>query len=306
MRAFARFAAVPVLAVLAAPSGAADKPADDGPKVRLLAPGRPPLRALRYKAAPGLTGEMAFRMELSMEMSMGGGQALPATLMPLISYVMVYRVTSVDPAGDIRYEFSFKDGKAEPRPGTLPAVVDVMRDYMEKMSRMKGHVVQTSRGVVREADFVLPEDLDPQIRQFFEGMRQSLRQLSSPFPEEAVGLGAKWETTLRATQNGVTLDQATMNELTSLDGERGRLALTVTQNAEPQQMQPPNLPAGTRIDLGTFKSSGGGESTFDLGRLLPSSAELKLHTEMGATIQVANEKQPMGMKMDMAMSMSGR
>ena len=309
MSAIARVRAVAALALLIPAAAVADqppaKPDSDGPRVRLLAPGRPPLRTLRYQAAVGQKGELSMGMTMSMEMSIAG-QTLPATVLPEMRYGMEYRVTTVEPSGDIRYEFNFKDAKVNPGPNATPAVTEAMRGYLEKMSAMKGHVVVSTRGLVREADFVLPPDLDAQLRQFLEGMRQSLRQISAPFPEEAVGVGAKWETTLRATQNGLTLDQTALSELTTLEEQGGRLAVTVTQNAEPQQMQPPNLPPGARIDLSTFKSSGSGESVFDLRRLVPSRAEMKLHTEMEATIQMGQEKQPMAMKMDLGLSTTGK
>jgi hypothetical protein len=309
MRPIARLSAVALLALLVPGAGGADqpaeKPASDGPRVRLLAPGRAPLRTLRYQATKGQKGELSLGMTMSMEMSIAG-QTLPATVMPEMRYGMEYLVTAVEPSGDIRYEFSFKDAKVVPGPNATPAVTEAMRGYMEKMTAMKGHVVVSSRGLVREADFVLPPDLDAQLRQFLDGMRQSLRQISAPFPEEAVGVGAKWETTLRATQNGLTLDQTSVSELTTLEEKGGRLAVTVTQNAEPQQMQPPNLPPGARIDLSTFKSSGSGESVFDLRQLMPSRAEMKLHTEMEATIQMGQEKQPMAMKMDLGITTAGK
>jgi hypothetical protein len=296
-------AGIPLFALAA---GGAEQPIPaDAPRVRLLSPGRAPQRALRYRAATGQKGQLKFSMTMAMEMSIGQ-QALPSQSMPEMRYGMEYTVTKVSPEGDIRYEFGFKDAEAVPGPGVAPAVLEAMRSYMGKMESMRGHVLVTSRGIIREADLVMPEGVDAQLRQIMDGMRQSLRQLGAPFPEEPVGVGAKWETITHATQNGITLDQTALNELTSLQGESGLLAVTIKQTAEPQQLQPPNLPAGTRVDLTSFSSTGGGQTAFDLGSLLPTRCEVKLHMEMGTTVQAGAEKQPMTMKMDMAMTMMGR
>jgi hypothetical protein len=301
-----RLLAVPALLLLSVPPLRADQPAPDGaPQVKLLAPGQAPLRTLRYSAKEGQKGVMTMVLNMSMEMSLGT-QALPAQTIPEMRYALAYQVTKVEPQGDIRYGFELQDPQVVAGPGVAPMVLEAMKGSLEKMRGLKGHAVITSRGVVREAEMVVPEGADPQFRQLVDGMRQSFRQLSAPFPEEAVGLGAKWETSLRITQNGITLDQVAISELASLQGDAGRLALTLTQKAEPQKVQTANMPAGAYMNLSTLSSTGQGETAFDLRQLVPVKAELKLHSEMKAGLKLGQDEQPMGMKMDMTMSMAGK
>jgi hypothetical protein len=301
-----RLLVLPALLLLAPVAGRADQPAPpDAPRVKLLAPGRPPLRALRYSAKEGQKGVMTMSLNMTMEMSFGS-QALPAQAIPEMRYGLGYQVTKVDPQGDIRYEFTLQDPEVVSGPGVSPMVLEAMKTNVEKMRGLHGHAVINSRGLVRDAEVVIPEGADPQLRQLLDGMRQSFRQLAAPFPEEPVGVGAKWETTMRINQNGITLDQVGVSELTSLEGESGRLGLTLTQKAEPQKVQTANMPAGTHMNLSSLTSTGDGETAFDLRQLVPVKAQIKLHSEMKAGLKMGQDEQPMGMKMDMSMIMTGK
>ena len=306
VRGHRRVLVLPALLLLVPVAGRADQPAPaDAPRVKLLAPGRAPLRTLRYTAKEGQKGQMTMSLNMSMEMSLGS-QALPAQTIPEIRYGLGYQVTKVDPQGDIRYEFNLQDPEVVSGPGVAPMVLEALKGTMEKVRALHGHAVITSRGLVREADVATPEGADAQLTQMLDGMRQSLRQLAAPFPEEPVGVGGKWETTLRIDQNGITLDQVALSELTSLDGESGRLAITLTQKAAAQKVQTPNMPPGTHMNLSSLASTGSGETVFDLRQLMPVKAQIKLHSEMKAGLQMGKDEQPMGMKMDMSMTMTGK
>ena len=119
-------------------------------------------------------------------------------------------------------------------------------------------------------------------------------------------MGAKWETALRINQNGIALDQVGVSELTSLEGESGHLALTITQKAQEQKVEAANMPPGTHMNLSSLTSTGSGETIFDLRQLMPVKAQIKLHSEMKAGLQMGKDEQPMGMKMDMSMTMTGK
>jgi hypothetical protein len=301
-----RLLLLPALLLLAPGAASADQPLPgDAPQVKLLAPGKGPLRALRYGAKEGQTGLMTMSLNMSMEMTLGT-QALPAQNIPEIRYSMGYKVTKVEPQGDIRYEFELQDPQVIAGTSVSPMVLEAMKGTVEKMKGLRGHTVVTSRGLVREADVLTPENADAQLKQMLEGMRQSFRQLAAPFPEEPVGVGARWETTLRVTQNGITLDQVSTSELASLEGDSGRVALTLSQKGQPQKVETANMPPGTVMNLVTLTSTGDGETAFNLKQLVPVKAQIKLHSEMKAGLKIGQDEQAMGMKMDMSMTMTGK
>jgi hypothetical protein len=234
------------------------------------------------------------------------GQALPAPPAIEIKSWFDYRVTSAGPGADIRAEYEFGPMEVVEKPGLAPEIVQAMRTALAGMAGTKGFSVIDSRGVVRDADITMPANANPQLRQMLDGMRQSLRQLSSPFPEEAVGRGARWDTTFRITQNGLTLDQVVHVELAALDGNRGRMNLTLTQTAPAQTMSPPGLPAGVTMRLVSLASSGSGENHFDVTAPVPTSATMAMKMNMANRIESPGGKaQEMKMSMDMSMTMDG-
>jgi hypothetical protein len=140
--------------------------------------------------------------------------------------------------------------------------------------------------------------MDPQMKQFMEGTKQSLHQIASPLPEEAVGVGAKWETIMKLKQNGMVLNQTATNELVELKGETGKINLKIKQNAERQKI----TQGAVTVDLISLKSTGTGEMNFDLARLVPSLASVTLNSDS----QMEAGGQKMAMKLDMTMGMQGK
>jgi len=302
----AQAVALALLAALApAAARAAEQPASE-PVLRLLAPGRAPLKALRYRARPGQKAHVSMSISMAMTMSIGG-QVLPTPPTPEMRCGLDMQVTDVTPQGDIHYAFQFGEFEVVAQPSVPPAVVEATRNAVAGVRGLRGRAVASSRGITREAEIKVPPDAPPQVRQMVDSLQQSMRQFSAPLPEEPVGAGARWDTTYHLTQNGITIDQTAHNELTSIDGDRGQLAVTLTQSAPPQRMATPNLPAGARADLVSLASSGEGTSTLDFTRLVPTSARVKLKMKMATRMQVGQEKpQEFDMTMDMSMSMTGR
>jgi hypothetical protein len=284
---FCRFAA-------AAPP--ADVPADQ-PVIKLIDAGKDPKKALRLTAKVGLKRSMVMTMKMAMAMTLGAN-AMPMQKLPETRMTMDMKVTNVAPNGDIRYEFKIKKPEVIADKDANPMVVDAMKNALKGMEGMSGYAVVTSRGFTREADINVPANMDPQMKQFMEGTKQSLHQIASPLPEEPVGVGAKWETIMKLTQNGMVLNQTATNELVDLKGETGKITLKIKQSAAPQKI----TQNGVTVDLKSLVSTGSGEMQFDLARLVPSLASVTLNSDS----QMEAMGQKMAMKLDMTMGMQGK
>jgi hypothetical protein len=294
-----------ISAALAAAPAPAAEPAESGPQVRLVSPGEPPLRPLRYQVPNGRRGRVTMTVSTTVSMTMDG-QALPGPPPIEVKSWFDYRVTSAPPGGDIRAEYEFGPMDVVEKPGLAPEVVQAMRRAMAGMEGTRGYSVVDSRGRVREADVQVPAGASPQLAQMVDGMRQSLRQLSAPFPEEAVGRGARWETTFRITQNGLSIDQVANVELTAVEGNKGQMKVAIRQSAPAQPMAAPGLPAGVKMSLLSLVSTGGGENRFDVTSPVATSADMSLKMNMTNRIEGPDGKaQEMKMSMDMIMSMDG-
>jgi hypothetical protein len=260
-----------VLAVAALMAGGAE--ADDlsgpDPEIKVIAPGRPPLKALRYHAQAGSRGTFVTSMSMRMAMTVGG-QALPSAPMPEMRFTAAYEVTAVTPAGDMRYQFEFVEFDAVGDSSVPPAVLEGTRRALASLKGLRGHAVVTPRGITREAGFEVPEGAPPQVAATLDGMRQALRQFSAPLPEEPVGAGARWDTSTRITQAGMTMQQVGHNEL-------------------------------------SLSSTGEGEMGFDLAQLAPVSARMKMAMAMKMRVKMAAQRaEEFDTRVDMTMSVTAR
>ena len=285
---------------------AAEARAEEPVRVRLVEPGRAPLKVLRYRARAGQTAHVSMTMKMGMAVKVAG-QALPSTPVPEMRCGIAVKVTEVTPAGDIKYDFQYDGFEVVSDPATPPAVLEAMRKLLAPIKGLRGHGVITSRGFAQEGRVEVPPDADPQLKQMIEGLQQSMKQFSAPMPEEPVGVGARWETTYEISQRGLRVDQVAKNELKSMEGDRLALAVVLTQSAPPQPMKLPELPASARMDLVSLASSGEGTSALDLAGLIPTSAAVKLQMLMKTRMQIGEQPaQDMEMTMDMAMNLTGR
>jgi hypothetical protein len=294
---FFAFSLVAALGLAVAPAVRAAKTPVDAPVVKLLSPGKDPKKPMRMTAKVGLLRTIVMRMKMAMGENKVAAQKLETRM------TMNLNVTNVSADGDIRYEFKINEFKIN-----MPEVVEdaqtvqALKVVLAWMQGIKGHVIVSSRGFTKEADVVLPPlyvngvalTKDPKIKQFMEEskqeFKQSLQQMSSPLPEEAVGVGAKWLTILTVKQNGMVLKQSITSELRSLSGDAAKVSFTIKQS-------------GMDVDVKSFTSSGNGEWNLDLGRLIPSLATVHLTSSW---LKSMWQGQDVAMKLDMTMGMQGK
>jgi hypothetical protein len=98
-----------------------------------------------------------------------------------------------------------------------------------------GHSTMSNRGIVKDLELEIPDAVSPQVRQMMDSMKQSFAQLSAPVPEEAVGVGAKWETKTRLAVNGPVIDQTATMTVVALAGNKATLDVKLVQTGKPQK-----------------------------------------------------------------------
>jgi hypothetical protein len=275
------------------------------PEIKVIDAGAEPRAALRIHAVTGQEQPMNMTMTIGMAMNMGAG-ASPYIKMPPTEMLMSTKVTSVSSSGDFRYEFELTGVDVKAQADTQPEMVEAMRGAMAGIVGMRGYSVVSSRGEVREAEFELPPNAPAQIQQQLQGMRQSMQQIAVPFPEEAVGVGARWEVVAAIPDlNGLSLTQSASYELVGIEGETVRLKTSISQVAEPQIMKAPGMPPGAQVRLESMSSSGQGETTLNLGKLVPLAAKMQMGMKMAMDIDASGSRQKMAMSMDMGFELRG-
>jgi hypothetical protein len=278
------------------PSSTATSGSAGAPVIKLLDAGSGEKRQLRFTAEKGLAKTLGMTMGMTMSLDLGGQEMKQK--IPVIEMALDLVVTDVAPSGDIRYEFKLVEPTVVDDGSTPPQMVEAIRGAMAGMAGMSGSAVVTNRGFTKEADIQAPPGMNPQLSQFLDSFKQSVRQMSAPVPEEAVGVGAKWETTTTLTQNGMTLTQVATSELVSFENNVMSLKITMAQSAPKQKI----TSNGMTVDLVHYKGNGTGETTLDLAAVVPSSARVDLTSDM----EMKAGGQTTKMVLDVAMTMGTR
>lgn len=272
--------------------------------VKLLDAGSEPRVALRLH--PGVGDKQALTMTMKMNMNMStAGTAMPAVNIPAVVITMDVEVKSIAANGEIAYTLTYDDASVATGTDTLPAVADAMKSSLAGLRGLTGNGRMSDRGLNLGMQMKLPAGADPQISQMMEQMKESFSSSSSPFPDEAVGPGAKWEYQTKLKSQGMTMNQRLASELVSNEGDRLTLRNTLAQNAANQKIQNPAMP-GLKMDLIKMTGNGSGNSTFDLSRLLPVTATLEANTETAMAIDMGQQKQSMDMKMNMSVTIESK
>ncbi len=265
-------------------------------QVKLLDAGSEPRRALRLHPDAGDKQTLNMTMKMGMDMTMAG-KSNPSVSIPPMAITMVVDVKSVAPNGDISYAVTYDDVSVATDTNTLPAVEAAMKSALAGIKGMSGTGKLSSHGIHLGMQMKLPPNANPQMTQVMNQMKDSFSSSALPLPEEAVGVGAKWEYKTKLKSQGMTIDQTITSELVSIDGDHATMRNTILQSAANQKVQNPAMP-GLKVDLAKLTGTGTGTSTLDLSKLLPVSATLDEKTETSMAVNMGQQKQDVDMTMN--------
>lgn len=256
-------------------------PSTSRPTLRLLTVGAAPRQIVRFK--PAVNAKQVATMSMSMAMGLSVvGKAMPINKLPTMVTTFETLVTQIDPNGDIHYEFEYKNVDLE---GASKLPTDLranLRTQLQELKGVRGAVVMDSQGQTKSGKFNLPREMGAANKQVLKQMTHSVEQLSSPVPEPALGVGARWQVIASPKLNGIAIKQVTTYELVSFQADGMTLNVTMTQQAPPQQMNATGLPNGRTMRLKSLSGVGKGQVTMRFDRIMPirSNVISELRSEM--------------------------
>ncbi len=282
-------AAAPVAAQTASSTGSI--------KIKVLDTGKGKKRALRYKLTANRSELARMRMTMEMKMEMAG-TALPEQALPGMEFGMKFTVGKMVNDHEARYGFEITSTNATQRPGVAEPVLVAVRKALKGVQGLTGSAIVDTRGANRDVKLDTSK-VSAEAQQMMQGMQQGLEQLAVPLPAEAVGKGARWEATQNLEQNGMKLVQTTTFELVSLDGNKGKLKVSIRQRA-PRQKITSN---GISFDLASHQGSGVGTVDFDLSRLTPNS-KVKMNATSVMEMAAGGKTQAITVELGMTMELA--
>jgi hypothetical protein len=284
----------------AAPDGPSGPPLPDGMVVRLVTPGRSPLRELRFSASAGARSTRRLALHMGAATTVDGASRPPVEL-PALGATLAVTVNDVSAGGDISYDYSLGDWEVsgEDASPAAPAI----RERLAALGRIAAANVISPRGVSSSARMRMPPTDDPLVAGLLDNLGRSLRQTTLVFPEEPIGAGGKWEVTERAQVAGAEMTQTTTYEVTALEGEVLRATVRVVQSAGRQTIPAPGMPAGTLAELTGMEFEGSGTVENPLGEILPTAITLQAHGTMRMRMDVDGEPRDVVMEMRLGAEM---
>src|SRR5262245_49404044 len=223
-------------------------PPGEQPRVTLLAPGAEPRKALRIVVPNSLKSHMDMEMAMAMAMNVGG-QEIPATSLPAMRIGADMTVTNVAASGDVTYTMSFTGVGLASSAGVDPAVTAAIDAMSGELKTISGTATVSNRGINRQVKIDTSKATNPQFTQMMDSVTNSLNGVSSPLPEEAIGIGGRWEVRQTLTSGGVTMFQKVEYELTAFDGKNATMKVKIDQTGPSQPMKNPALPPEAKVTV---------------------------------------------------------
>lgn len=247
--------------------------------VSVLELGAEPRQTLRYAFKKGLSRNLLMLQKSHIDMKIGS-QQLPATDIPAIKTSMRWDVAAVD--GDTatisqQILSASIDGNSDD-----PTVLH-MRQVLADFKTIRATSRTDSRGNVLKFEVEAQNANSPQMAQVIDSMKQALSQLTVQLPEEALGVGGRWQVTSHLEQFGLKLTQRATYTVTHLDEKGLRANVALQQSSPPGKVTPPGMPAGATVDLLGLNSNGKGTTSIVfLGAAAESQLDLSLSMKMRA------------------------
>lgn len=258
--------------------------APSGYTVTVEDPGAEPRRQLRLQPEEGAVDAVTQRQEMAIEVVAGGQvQSAPTSVTEMdISYevdeVTDERITAVGTYDDVR---------VLDEPGTDPATNTQVRELLEAFRGATATTTYAPDGAVLDAEIDgldLPGSAGPMVEQLASSLVESVETLSMPFPDEAVGAGARWRVDTRTEIVGLPVEIATVIVLDELTDDAATGTVEQTLRFVPGDVEVFGTPAS--VVEGELR--GGGPITWDLtGGVVPRS---DLTTEGTTVLDVAGTR----------------
>ena len=238
--------------------------------VKLIDAGAQPRKALRYSVPA--TFKSGIDMTMTMNMTVNAmGTSIPLNMgVKTTGNVAVTGVTN----GDTTYTMAFTDVSMDAGADANPIMATAFQAVQSAILALKGTATISAVGVVKSAK--MDASGAGQAQQMMGELTSMLENLATAFPDEAVGVGAKWETRQSLLSAGQYSFMKKITEIVSIDGSVVKLKFTSEQVIPAQTMTNPAFPMEMQLDAS--KGSGSGTADVRLDSLIPKGESTSTST----------------------------
>ena len=275
--------------------GAVGEPA----RVELLSPGAEPRRELRFQFSKGTREQMEMRMTMKSKNEMNGA---PMNMDMGMLYDLQTEVADLPSPERANLSFVIEGFKLDPET-TTPMLMQGEEMMRSMLSGMKGSMTLDFRGQIYEVGYDLSTVPDA-MRQSLSQMEDSLNNMTTSLPDEAVGEGATWRIYQALATQGIEIRQRVDLSLVKIDGETLHLETKIVQDADLQSASMPGLPSGSSAEARSFSSTGTGTMILDLQGIVPVASTTNIKTKAEFKIEMGGTTMDMKMRADTKLTMT--
>jgi hypothetical protein len=266
----------------AAPTSSAE-PAPAKSNVKLLEAGAEPRSVLRYHVKPG--DRQTAILTRKVVLDNGGGapvQVTPAAILSLDT-----TIKNVDQKGNISYDVVIGEVMVGQDTNATPQAIEDMKEFATGIKGTTLTLTISDRGIIKTLGAKPPTGASTHIQQAAESLKEYF-EIDSALPEEAVGVGAKWE--LRRTLGALKTPAQLIEQyqLNSMDNDGVKVAFTMNQVSSNQVVQ--------------VKMEGSGTNLLDLGKVVTLQGAWNTHRVVDSNAS----KTPTEQKLDSSIEISSK
>jgi hypothetical protein len=273
------------------------------PSVVLDNAGAQPRQPLVLRLAPGSTSKSAMVNQLTLKITIDG-QAAPTGVVPGTKMVMEDKVDRVDADGKAHLSTTFVDVSTVATPGADPEVVRGTQAAINSIKGLRSTRTVDAQGNVSNVSLDSRGVTDPAIKNTLDSMTSQIGNLSTPFPAEPVGIGARWTVKGTAVITGLQMTTTTRYTLKSRTGDRYELDMASDAVATPGPAPLPNLPAGATASVTSFSMRNTGQISGDLTRHTPVNSSNKGTGDANFEMSVGTQKARLVQQMTIEITVS--
>jgi hypothetical protein len=249
------------------------------PTIRVLDAGMTPRQPLRYRVPPGQKETLYVELVRAQAMQAEGQAAQGG--MPPIQLQVQMGPASMSPKGYIHHPVAITQVRISNAADQMsPAQRQQLDQSLAPLLGIKGWSEMDVQGRIRRGEFQGGDAVSPELNTMLANIRSAL--LTVPFPDEPLGVRARWEVERKVQFSGIWIDQVVTYHIVRLHDEGVDLQITARQTANPQQT------ANGRLEV--FQSSIIGSAAVRLTHFTPfseaeSTAQMRISqpTQMGDT-----------------------
>lgn len=262
-------------------------PSGIGLETQVLETGAEPREALRYKRVTGLTEDLIIEVGLASFLQAGEDAAPIAS--PVLALGLNIGSTSCSTDGACMYPISFRIIAVRMPEGASPADAAATESAIAALAQVTATFEVDARGITRRADVVIPTTVSTRLATLLGNIRTAL--ISVPLPEEAVGIGARWQVERLHEVAGIKTKQTIVYSLLEREGRILRLGMTLQQSAAPQEVP---FDSESAFQVEAYEVSGTGSMLMSLDALTPLS-EVHANSELRGIVRRGTQSEPLRM-----------